>query len=258
MKIYIFVDMEGVSGVSGNEFVTETGVLYQTGRELYTADVNACVAGCFEAGATEVVVRDGHASGKHLLLSELDPRLSIVQGGTPGKRFHGIEGSDALILLGYHAMAGTLNALLEHTYSSAAIQNMWLNGRKCGEFGFDSAIAAEYGVPTIMTSGDDKLCAEAADWLPEVVTCEVKKGLSCQAAELLPLNEAHSLITRKTVEAIGKLKSLPPAEPPSKPVVIRKEVVERGAINTGPGVKVIDGRTTEIEGDSLEDIFFRI
>ena len=128
MKIYIFVDMEGISGISGSEFITESGVLYQTGRKLYTQDVNACVTACFDAGATEVVVRDGHASGKHLLIDNLDPRVSVVQGGTPGKRFHDIEGSDALILLGYHAMAGTLNALLEHTYSSTEIQNMWLNG----------------------------------------------------------------------------------------------------------------------------------
>jgi D-amino peptidase len=124
MKIYIFVDMEGISGISGSEFISPSEDLNQTGRELYTRDVNACVKGCFEAGATEVVVRDGHGSGKHLLLDELDSRVTVIQGGTPGKRFHAIEGSDAMILLGYHAMAGTLNALLEHTYSSAAIQNM--------------------------------------------------------------------------------------------------------------------------------------
>jgi D-amino peptidase len=155
-------------------------------------------------------------------------------------------------------MAGTLNALLEHTYSSAAIQNMWLNGEKCGEFGFDSAIAAEYGVPTIMTSGDDKLCAEAKSFLPDVIACEVKKGLSCQAAELLPLNQAHALITAKTIEAVRGLGGLSAPAPVKRPVVIRKEVVERGMINTGGGIKVIDARTTELSGDSVEEIFFRI
>ncbi|MCK5845634.1 MAG: M55 family metallopeptidase, partial [Victivallales bacterium] len=229
----------------------------QTGRELYTQDVNACVTGCFDAGATEVVVRDGHGSGKHLLIDKLDPRVSVVQGGTPGKRFHDIEGSDALILLGYHAMAGTLNGLLEHTYSSKDIQNMWLDGEKCGEFGFDAAIAAEYGVPTIMASGDDKLCAEVAKLAPDVVTCEVKKGLACQAAELLPLDQARELITRKTTEAIEKIGDIRLLAP-NQPVVVRKELVERGMIKTGTGITIIDGRTTEISGTSLEEIFFRI
>ena len=258
MKIYIFVDMEGISGISGSEFVSTSGVLYNTGRELYTADVNACVTGCFEAGATKVVVRDGHGSGKHLLLDKLDSKVPIIQGGTPGKRFHAIEGSDALILLGYHAMAGTLNALLEHTYSSASVQNMWLNGEKTGEFGFDSAIAAEYGIPTIMTSGDDKLCEEARRCLPDVVTCEVKKGLACQAAELLPPEKAQALITEKTIKAVRILKTLPKPAPPKRPVVVRKEVVERKMIKTGDGIKVLDGRTTELAGDSLENVFFRI
>ena len=34
----------------------------------------------------------------------------------------------AVILLGYHAMAGTPGGILEHTMSSASVQNYWING----------------------------------------------------------------------------------------------------------------------------------
>ena len=128
MKIYIFADLEGISGVSGSPFVAADGAQYAAGRKYLTADINACAAACFEAGADEVVVRDGHGLGNNVLWDELDSRVKLIQGVTPGKRFYDIEGSDAVILLGYHAMAGTRRALLEHTYSSKTIQNMWLNG----------------------------------------------------------------------------------------------------------------------------------
>jgi len=120
MKIYIFADMEGISGISGSMFVRGDGTHYALGRKYLTADINACAAACFEAGADEVVVRDGHGGGYSVLWDGLDPRVQLVQGATPGKRFFDIEGSDGVILLGYHAMAGTRSALLEHTYSVSA------------------------------------------------------------------------------------------------------------------------------------------
>jgi len=38
VKIYIFVDMKGISGVSGSEFVTESMELYQTGNGVTLID----------------------------------------------------------------------------------------------------------------------------------------------------------------------------------------------------------------------------
>jgi hypothetical protein len=71
------------------------------------------------------------------------------------------------------------------------------------------------------------------------------------------LDKAHELITLKTIEAIAKIPLIKPLMP-NRPIVVRKELVERGIIKTGDGVTLIDGRTTEISGDSLEEIFFRI
>ena len=258
MKIYIFVDMEGISGISGSDFVTNNGRFYQDGRKYYTMDINACAAGCFKAGAEQVLVRDGHGSGNHAIWEMLDPRVEIIQGRTTtGRRLPDIEGSAGIIFLGYHAMAGSSAALLEHTYSSATVQNVWLNGKAVGELGIDSAIAAEYGVPTIMVSGDDKLCAEASEWVPNAVACQVKSGYTCQGARLLSLERAHQLIESTAIEAVKKIGSIPLPKI-HYPVKLRLELVERGINRSGQDISEIDARTIETETDSVEKAFFRI
>ena len=260
MKIYVFVDMEGCSGISGSEFVEQDGRLYQEGRRYYTWDINACVRGCFNAGAEDVLVRDGHASGSNILWEELDGRAEVVRGDGSPRRMPGLEECDALILLGYHARAGTPGALLDHTYSSRCIQNMWLNGRLVGEIGIDAGIASDLGLPAIMVSGDDKACGEAREWVPQIVACPVKVGIACQGARLLPMKEAHRLIEQKAAEAVARMGSIPPMEV-SRPVTIRKEVVQRGRLPNSlgrPEIRILDGRTCEATADTVEQAFFRV
>ena len=253
MKIYIFCDMEGISGITQHEHVIAGNALYPIGCKLMEQDINACIEGCFKAGADEVIVRDGHCTGVNVNPLEIDQRAELVQGATPGVRFVGIEDCDAVILLGYHAMAGTPTAVLEHTFSSKTIQNMWLNGKLVGEFGIDATIAAEHNIPTIMVSGDDKICAEALDFIPEIVTCQVKEATGLFGARLLSPQKAHELITAKTIEAIKKVESIPKPET-SNPTKLKTEVVERKALpSTGiKGIEHIDGRTYEITRDTLE------
>ncbi len=258
MKFYIFADMEGVSGISGSSFVLSESANYPLGQKLLTQDVNACIRGCFKAGAAEVIVCDGHSSGTNILWEELDPRAELIQGNGYRERFPGIAGSAGLILLGYHAMAGTFEGLLEHSYSSREIQNLWINGKKVGEFGLDALIAADKGIPVIMTSGDDKLCEEAVLFHPDVVTCQVKKGLGCQSARMLSAAKAHELIEKKTVEAIKKIKAIKP--PKAKfPVTLRIEKTERGTVPNRDSIKLVDGRTYEAVGrTSVEDAFRKL
>jgi D-amino peptidase len=155
-KVYVSTDMEGCSGITSSEQVAS-----DEGKQLMAGDMNACIEGCFAAGATEVVVRDHHGGGRNVNPESIDQRAKLIQGETPEKRFKDIEDSVAMIFLGYHAKALTPGGTLAHSYSSASIQGMWLNGREVGEIGVDAAIAAEYKVPVVMVSGDDKACGEA-------------------------------------------------------------------------------------------------
>lgn len=254
MKIYIFVDLEGISGVSGKGYINSSANrpdLIELAKKMMTQDVNACVSGCFKAGVDEVIVKDGHSSSCNMTREGVDPRADFIDGDTPRIRFADIQGSAGLILLGYHAMAGTEGAVLEHTFSSAGIQNIWLNGRKTGEIGIDAAIAAEYGVPVIMVSGDDKTCAEAKDWLPGVTACEVKKGFSCNGARMPSLEKTHRLIEEKTIEAIGQIGKIKPLKI-DYPVTYKVELVERGRCPDNAAYRQIDARTYELECDSVE------
>lgn len=255
MKIYIFADMEGISGISNSSFVLADGTQYALGRKYLTRDINICAKACFDAGADEVVVKDGHGAGVSVLWNELIPGVQLVQGTTPGERFCGLNGTDGMILLGYHAMAGTQRALLDHTYSSKAIQNMWINGERVGEFAVDTMIAGKYGVPVIMTSGCDKLCAEAGTFLPQVVTCQVKTSISCQSAILLSPADAENMLRTKTLEAVEKLRrgEMKPYKNPET-ITLRTEYIERQE----PVLELVADRTTERTGTDIEKVFFNL
>ncbi|MCF6177427.1 MAG: M55 family metallopeptidase [Victivallaceae bacterium] len=45
----------------------------------------------------------------------------------------------------------------------------WMNGVRCGEVAIDAGVAGDH-VPTIMVSGDDKLCIESQQFIADVVT----------------------------------------------------------------------------------------
>ena len=252
-KVYVFVDMEGCSGVTCSEQVM--GTRSAEGKKLMTDDINACIAGCFAAGATEIVVRDGHGGGKNVDPKLVNPRAKLIQGATPGVRFKDMDGAEALILLGYHAMARTPYGVLAHSYSSASIQGMWLNGREVGEIGVDAAIAAEHHVPVVLVSGDDKTVEEAKAWIPGVLTCETKRGTGTQSAECLPLDQARKRIRLKS-EAAVRQRASTPCVVIRYPVTLRKDYLPKGSLRTHhPDFKPVDApKRVEKSGDSVEEL----
>lgn len=260
MKIFVMVDMEGISGVLKPAQVTGGDPEYARARPWMCQDVNACVDGLFAGGATEVVVRDAHASGFNFHLDLLDPRAEYVQGAGNGPRMPGIGGMDGLVLLGYHAMAGTGEAVLEHTMSSKAWQNFWMNGRLSGEIAIDAGIAGDHGVPVILVTGCDKACREAEDFLPGVVTAAVKTAYGLEYARLLPLPRAQDLIRGKAAAAVRARSAMKPylVKPP---VHMRLELLERGRIpedGNKPYMKKVDNRTYEVKGGSVEEALQRL
>ena len=147
MKILISGDMEGVSGIAHWDQVTPTHSEYLTrSRALYTGDLNAAVEGAFLGGATDVVVSDGHWNGTNALIEQLDSRARLNYGSpSPLSMVQGIDQSvDALMLVGYHAMAGTAQAILDHTWQKMTVKRMGLHGEH-----FRRAAALAAGVPVV-------------------------------------------------------------------------------------------------------------
>ena len=259
MNIYIITDAEGISGIYDKEQVLPTGTRYNEGRAFLTEEINVCVEAAKEAGAEKVYVRDSHGGGNNVIWEKLSPKADYyITGTSMDNRMPGLQECDAVILLGYHAMAGTPEAILEHTMSSATVQNYWLNGKKAGEVGVDAAIAGDFGKPVIMVSGDDKVCKEAKELMPWIVTAEVKKGLACFYAMLLPKEKAAALLKAKVKEAIINFPNTKPLIL-DKPVKLRIEKCERSQLpySGKPYLRIIDGRTYEIEGATMEEALFR-
>lgn len=246
MKIFVMVDMEGISGICRSSQVSKGDPDYQVARRYLAWDTNACVDGCFAGGASSVVVRDAHGTGFNFNWEDLDPRAEYLQGSSPDLRMPGIAEFDGLILLGYHAMAGTPQAILEHTMNSKQWQNFWINNKKCGEVAIDAAFAGDHNVPTIMVSGDDKVCKEARKLIKGVITAQVKKGLNVQGGILLPRKKATRLIRESTARAVKSCKKIKPFKV-KHPVKMRLELVSRVPLpRERHGLKIIDGRTYEV------------
>lgn len=258
MKVFVMCDMEGISGIVRESQTFPDQAHYQVGRKYMTWDVNACVAGCIAGGATRVVVRDAHYYGFNLLWEELDPRAEYIQGASPAERMPNIGAFDGLILLGYHAMAGTPEAVQEHTMSPQGWQNFYINGVPSGELAIDAGIAGDHDVPLLMVSGDDKCCREAKRFFKNVVTVQVKTGLAREGARLLPMERAHQLIREGAEQACRNYRNARPYKV-KKPVKMKLELVSRGKLPVGgDDARILDGRTFEVQGRTVEEALMRL
>jgi D-amino peptidase len=205
MRLLIAVDMEGISGVVSWDHVNIEHPEYQRFRHIMTQDVNAAVRGAFEGGASEVLVTDGHWNNNNILIDELEPRAHLNTGTPPPySMVQGVDqGVDAAIFIGYHARMGTPNAILDHTWSSARVSNLWLNDRLAGETALNGAVCGAFGVPVLLVSGDQAVCAEAAEWIDGITGVQVKRAAGRHTAECLPLAEAQRMIQNGTSRAVG-------------------------------------------------------
>lgn len=179
--------MEGVTGVTNTEDVVAGTEPWQRFRRLFTGDVNACVSGLAEAGATNIVVNEAHSAQRNLLLEELDTRARMLTGRhKPLSMMQGIDsGVDGVVFLGYHTGAGT-DGVLSHTYMENSMIGVWLDGEPASEGHLNAALASEYGVPVLLITGDDLTCADAAIYAPSAQAVAVKECVSRYAAICLP------------------------------------------------------------------------
>lgn len=195
-KIYIITDLEGISGVYkfDQAWVKDTPLNLKA-CEYFMEDVAAVVKGLRDGGATEVIVLDGHGDQAvipHLMV----PGAKYVTGkpkSGPGNLW-GLDGSFAgVVLLGFHAMRGTPDGVLNHTQD---VENRyWYNGVESGELAQNAAIAGHFGVPPILVSGDEATCREARNFFGEnCVTVAVKRGVSREAAVLYPFEETRKAL----------------------------------------------------------------
>ena len=207
MKILIAADMEGITGVTTWDQVTPGHAEYARFRRLMTEDINAAIRGAYDAGATEIVLADGHWNGSNILIEDLDQRARLNSGSpSPFSMMQGIDESvNAVFFIGYHARNGSANAILDHTWSSRTVANVWLNDLLTGEYGLNAALAGHFDVPVIMASGDQTACKQMSELLGELETAVVKHASGRFAAECLPPPVTQELIYAAAKRAVERL-----------------------------------------------------
>ncbi|GHI05821.1 peptidase M55 [Streptomyces cellostaticus] len=250
MRIYISVDMEGITGLVDADDVQPGGRDYERGRSMMAEDVNAAVRGALAAGATDILVNDAHGPMRNLLPEALHPAARLVRGKP--KQMGMLEGLgpeyDAALCVGYHSRAGALG-VLSHSFMGHEIEDIWLDGRPVGEIGLAHATAAALGVPVVALTGDDAACAEMTAWDASVVTVPVKYAHDRFAARLRPAGEAREAIEEEVARAL----SVPPARPSAPAaeatLAVRWQSASVPATLLGiPGVTAEDSRTVRSTG----------
>ena len=214
MRVFISADIEGCTGlVSWSQCSRPDGNSYDYAfaRRMMTHDVNAAIRGAKRAGAETIVVKDSHGNSKNLLVDELEPGIRLISGfGNAGGTHldgmvQGISSDfDALFLVGYHAMAGTPNATMEHTITGG-IHRLWLNDIEAGEIALSAYAAGTYHVPLALVTSCAAGCAEALTLAPEVKAVSVKNGFSRFMARCLPTEETGELIEDAAFHSLTKM-----------------------------------------------------
>ncbi len=213
MRILISADMEGATGVTWPADVEPGTEQWQRCRKMFTSDVNAAVAGCYAGGATSVLINEAHATMRNLLLEELDPRAVMLTGRH--KDLSMVEGiqhddMDGVAFVGYHAAAGA-EGVLAHTFLPNSITAIRLNGQRSSEGLLNSHVAAQYGVPIVLVTGDDRTCADATGYAPGVPAVAVKDCVSRYAAICRPPEVTADAIRSAARDGMKLAGRVPPA-----------------------------------------------
>jgi D-amino peptidase len=252
LKVLLLYDMEGVTGATKPQDVGSGSDSYAATRESLTADVNAAIAGLLKAGATEVVITDGHGSGSNepdYILEKLPKGARFDLRDVPYDPY--IETMDksfaAMVAIAMHGRAGG-KAFLAHTYNG---HTKWLMGsHDMNESMLVAASAARFDIPLIMVTGDDVLQKEIAAFSPATEYVVVKKALSVEAAESRPREEVSADIAAAAERALrnrSKAKPWKPALP--SPFENRYSYIlpEQAAIAINfPHATVVDNKTVAI------------
>ena len=204
-KIYISVDMEGISTM-----VSQTQMrgnhMDQERREIATMEVNAAIAGAYEAGADIVYVADTHPPSRNIIPMLLDERAELIRGNPrPMGTLQDIDSTfSGVILLGLHAKSGTRDGVLNHTWLHH-LYDFRINGLSVGEIGINAYSAAEEGVPVILVVGDEATAREAKELIEDVETVITKYGITRNAARTRHPNVVCREIQEKAYKAVNNL-----------------------------------------------------
>lgn len=253
MKVYLSTDMEGTAGIVDWEQCVGDGPQAAAGRRLLLAEVNAAIEGALDGGATEIVVNDSHSTMRNLPAAELAGHATYIAGSfKPHYMMQGLDETfDAAMFISYHGSVGA-PAGLSHTYSPRVVVEAKLDGKVTGEGGLNALVAAHYGVPLVLVTGDRCACEETAAFAPGVRQAVVKEHVSRLAARSLHPDQSCALIREQAKRAVAEAaQSVPPAIDPGVLDVFVRNTDIAEAASWVRGVEQVGPRQLRIQGPDL-------
>ena len=212
IKVFISADMEGVTAAVTGQQLGPSGFEYQRFREYMTEEVLAAIRGAKAAGATEFLVADSHGNGQNLLVDRFPKDVHIVRSWPrPLGMMGGLDETfDAAMFIGYHTSTANPEGVRAHTFSSATLTDVRLNGTSVSEAGFNAAIAGHLGVPIVLVSGDDAIVEETKRYVGDVEGAVVKWATSFHSARTLTPEAGAEVIEAAAERAIHRLSDFKP------------------------------------------------
>ena len=266
MKLYISVDMEGLAGITNWKDETED-------RERFRNAMNEQVEWVLEGISkskhnkeiTHIYIADSHGGGQNLSydrLNDKDERVWLVSGSPrPQYMMPAMDDSfDMVFLVGYHAGAGEAASSMDHTYSGASVQNIYINGQLMNEGTINSAYAGiVHKVPVGLIIGDSglerQMKGEGMMPWPEFVC--TKQSLSRFSAVYKP----KKLLKEETIAAVKKAmdeNERPQLYTLQAPYHCRMDLTNAAKcdqVQQMPGIHRTAGRTVEFESTSFTEIY---
>ena len=212
LRVLISVDMEGVVGTVTGDQLGPTGFEYGRFRDFMTREALAAVTAARAAGATDVIVTDAHGNGENLLIEQFPADVRVIRSWP--RQLGMVAGVDqqvdAVIFIGYHASTNNVKGVRAHTFSSATLTRVALNGVNVSEGSWAAAIAGHFNAPVIMISGDDAAIAEVRAAVGNIEAAETKRTLGFHSAMTLTPQASYELISARVKAAMARRSEFKP------------------------------------------------
>ena len=257
MKIFISADIEGTTGIecwNETNLNTEVGTYF---REQMTREVAAAAQGAFDAGATDVLVKDAHDSARNIIPLNLPAPARLIRGwaGHPFCMMFGLDETfDAVLFTGYHSAATVAGNPLSHTMDTG-IAEFSINGLLGSEFLINAYTAAYCHVPVAFVAGDADLCQFAQDLIPGIATTATNAGTGNAVMSIHPQEACKQIQASVRQVLANDLETCRLTLPTSFDVRITYKEHQRCQRSSWyPGCERLDSRTLRFQSNDYFEV----
>lgn len=256
-KVFISLDFEGLAGITNWSDVDKKSSDYK--QKIMLEQLWALLRGL---GDSEIFLVDSHAMGDNVpweITNEF-PNVTLVSGGVRKYyMMYGIDESfDYIVFFGYHAGIGTLEANMDHTYSSSSIHNIWINGTEMNEALINAAFGGLFSVPVGCIIGDDKVVKQTQKHIPEAIYVSTKTSIGRHSAIMKPMKELLTEIENAARALIQREKrsfNVFTFPKPVEMIVEFSDTLRADLVSSMPLVERLDGRKVKIVHEDYKVIF---